>query len=118
MEIRDPKSQLEMLRTLKEWFGVQELKGELTSKRSKQRRELKKSHMQTVEHAMGEAKDKNYGLRSNAVGLRNAPSTFQRTMTKALGSLINHGELVYNDDIIIYSRGFEKHIELLDQVLQ
>ena len=47
------------------------------------------------------------------MGLCNAPSTFQRLMTKAMGKLINRCVVVYIDDCLVYSKTFEQHLEHL-----
>lgn len=51
-------------------------------------------------------------------GLTNAPATFQAAMTSMLGPLLRKGVLVYLDDILIYSKTWEEHVLLLDQVLE
>ena len=48
--------------------------------------------------------------------LCNAPSTFQRAMDQLLMGLKGIYCLVYLDDIIIFSKTFEKHLEQLKQV--
>ena len=48
-------------------------------------------------------------------GLRNAPPTFQRAMTRALNGL-DHCATVYIDDILIFSRDKKEHLQHLDQV--
>ncbi|CAF1570065.1 unnamed protein product [Adineta ricciae] len=50
-------------------------------------------------------------------GLSNAPASFQRIMNSILGTLRWDITLVYLDDIIIYSKSFEKHVAHLDLVL-
>ena len=50
-------------------------------------------------------------------GLCNAPATYQRAMQGILAGLIGHGCLVYIDDILVYSRTFEAHLETLRAVL-
>src|SRR5688572_21639380 len=51
-------------------------------------------------------------------GLTNAPATFQRLMNTVLNGMINNGVMVYLDDIIIYSKTFEEHLEKLEEVFQ
>ncbi|CAF2400326.1 unnamed protein product [Rotaria sp. Silwood2] len=50
-------------------------------------------------------------------GLSNAPASFQRIMNSVLGVLRWDITLVYLDDIIIYSKSFEKHVQHLNLVL-
>ena len=51
-------------------------------------------------------------------GLKNAPPTFQRLMNKVLEGYINKFVVVYIDDIMIYSKTFEEHIEHIKKVFQ
>ena len=51
-------------------------------------------------------------------GLTNAPSTFQRLMSMVLVGLSWVTCLVYLDDIIIFSRTVEEHLQRLTEVLQ
>jgi transposase InsO family protein len=51
------------------------------------------------------------------LGLTNAPPTFQRFMDVLLSGLNWKCCIVYLDDIIVFSRSFEEHLEHLRQVL-
>ena len=62
-----------------------------------------------------------YGLFEHVTmcfGLCNAPSTFQRLMEIVLAGLQWQTCLVYLDDVIIYSRTFNEHLDRLEGVLQ
>jgi len=50
-------------------------------------------------------------------GLVNAPATFQAMMNKILREFLDHGVVVYLDNILIYSENYEEHIELVKKVL-
>jgi hypothetical protein len=50
-------------------------------------------------------------------GLRNAPATFQRFVDITLAGLTWKSCLVYLDDIIVFSKTKEEHLEHLDAVL-
>ena len=50
--------------------------------------------------------------------LTNAPSVFQRHLNNILAEKIDRGVVVYIDDILIYSKTEEEHIELVCWVLQ
>uniref|UniRef100_A0A158P4S6 RNA-directed DNA polymerase n=1 Tax=Tetranychus urticae TaxID=32264 RepID=A0A158P4S6_TETUR len=49
-------------------------------------------------------------------GLKNAPATFQRILQRVLGSLLYNGAINYLDDIIIYSKTFSEHLQLLEKI--
>lgn len=50
-------------------------------------------------------------------GLCNAPATFQRVIEHALNGLQWNITVLYLDDIIVYSRTFDEHLENLSLVL-
>ena len=50
-------------------------------------------------------------------GLVNAPATFQATMNTILREFLDHGVVVYLDDILIYSKSLDNHRALIKQVL-
>jgi len=61
-----------------------------------------------------------YGLYEYKVmpfGLTNAPSAFQRHLNNILAEKNDRSVVVYMDDILIYSRTEEEHIELIRWVL-
>ena len=49
------------------------------------------------------------------MGLKNSPPTFQKVMTDALKTCRSFS-LVYLDDIIVYSKSYEEHLDHLNQV--
>ena len=44
-------------------------------------------------------------------GLCNAPATFQRLMENCFGDINMKSCLIYLDDIVVFSRTFEEHVE-------
>lgn len=51
-----------------------------------------------------------------AFGLTNAPATFQRLMEHCMADINFKKCIVYIDDIIVYSRSFDEHLERLEAV--
>lgn len=52
-----------------------------------------------------------------AFGLLGAPATFQGAMNRTLAPLLRHCALVFFDDILVYSRTWEDHLQHLQSVL-
>lgn len=59
-----------------------------------------------------------YECNRMAFGLTNAPATFQRLMERTMGELNRRECLIYLDDIIIFSRSFEEHLDRLGKVFE
>jgi len=50
-------------------------------------------------------------------GLVKAPATFQTMMNQILREFLDHGVVVYLDDILIYSKNMDDHIKLVQKAL-
>ncbi|GBG67447.1 hypothetical protein CBR_g582 [Chara braunii] len=51
-------------------------------------------------------------------GLTNAPATFQAAMTTEFRDLLDRSVLIYLDDILVYSRSLDEHLEQLPAILE
>ncbi|GBG87902.1 hypothetical protein CBR_g46202 [Chara braunii] len=51
-------------------------------------------------------------------GLTNAPATFQAAMTTEFRHMLDRYVLIYLDDILVYNRSLEEHVEHLHTVLE
>jgi hypothetical protein len=49
-------------------------------------------------------------------GIRNGPAAFQRLLDSVLAGLTFECCLLYQDDIIVYSKSFEQHMDALDKI--
>ena len=52
------------------------------------------------------------------MGLVSSPATFQRLMQKTMGDFLFSFLLCYLDDLLIYSKTFEEHLQHVDRLLQ
>jgi hypothetical protein len=59
-----------------------------------------------------------YEFRVMAFGLTGAPATFHFAMNASLAPVLRKFTLVFFDDILIYSRDYEEHLQHVEQVLK
>ena len=59
-----------------------------------------------------------YEFRVMPMGVSNAPAEFQRRMVRALQPYIGKFVVVYIDDVLIFSRSMEEHVQHLRQVFE
>ena len=58
-----------------------------------------------------------YEYTSMPMGLTNSPATFQRFMELALRGLQWHTCLIYLDDIVVFGKTFDEHLQRVEEVL-
>ena len=58
-----------------------------------------------------------YEFRVMAFGLSGAPATFQKAMNTTLAPLLRKCVLIFFDDILIYSKSYEEHLQHIRLVL-
>ena len=58
-----------------------------------------------------------FAFRVLPMGLVNSAATYQRTLEQIMSELQHETCLIYLDDIIVYSKTFQEHIQRLDEVL-
>ena len=56
-------------------------------------------------------------IQSDAIWTSQRTATFQAMMNTILRKFLDHGVVVYLDDILIYSKNEEDHVELVKKVL-
>jgi hypothetical protein len=59
-----------------------------------------------------------FEFRVVAFGLTGAPGTFQRAMNTTLAPLLKKCTSVFFDDILVYNKTFDEHIQHLQQVFE
>ena len=59
-----------------------------------------------------------YQFKVMPFGLTNAPATFQRYMQKVLNEYLHKFAVVYIDDVLVFSKTFEEHVNHLKLILE
>ncbi|UYV64552.1 K02A2.6-like, partial [Cordylochernes scorpioides] len=71
---------------------------------------------QSIQKTAFVTKDGHYEFLVMPFGLKNAASTFQRIIQHILGELLWKGTCSFQDDILVYTKTWQEHIELLSKV--
>jgi len=90
------------------WFTSLDLAAGYHQIRLKQGEEAKTAFQTHTSH---------YEFRVMAFGLSGAPTMFLKAMNLTLGPLLRKCVLVFFDDILIFSRSYEEHVQHVRQVL-
>lgn len=76
---------------------------------------MHRSHKKYTAFTVGFMK---YDFNRMPFGLRGAPITMQAAIISALNGLLDNGVSAYMDDVSIYTRTFDEHVTLLNEVFQ
>ncbi|UYV71040.1 hypothetical protein LAZ67_8001511, partial [Cordylochernes scorpioides] len=71
---------------------------------------------QSIQKTAFVTNDGHYEFLVMPFGLKNAASTFQRIIQHILGELLWKGTCSFQDDILVYTKTWQEHIELLSKV--
>ncbi|UYV74836.1 K02A2.6-like [Cordylochernes scorpioides] len=71
---------------------------------------------QSIQKTAFVTSDGHYEFLVMPFGLKNAASTFQRIIQHILGELLWKGTCSFQDDILVYTKTWQEHIELLSKV--
>ncbi|UYV66076.1 K02A2.6-like, partial [Cordylochernes scorpioides] len=71
---------------------------------------------QSIQKTAFVTNDGHYEFLMMPFGLKNAASTFQRIIQHILGELLWKGTCSFQDDILVYTKTWQEHIELLSNV--